>query len=52
MLLVSTGVTANSTEDGTFALWPDTRNNALTVIVSKGGYQPVTTTVKLKRGRP
>ncbi|MFG2305552.1 carboxypeptidase regulatory-like domain-containing protein [Actinacidiphila glaucinigra] len=36
--------------DGTYGLWLDTRNNPLTVIVAKDGYQPTVTTIKLKKG--
>ena len=36
--------------DGTYALWLDTRNNPLTVIVAKDGYQPTVTTVKITKG--
>jgi hypothetical protein len=36
--------------DGTYALWLDTRNNPLTVIVAKDGYQPTVATVKIKKG--
>ncbi|MFC4032612.1 carboxypeptidase regulatory-like domain-containing protein [Streptomyces polygonati] len=36
--------------DGTYALWLDTRNNPLTVIVAKDGYQPTVATVKLTKG--
>ncbi|MFE7211183.1 PEGA domain-containing protein [Streptomyces sp. NPDC001698] len=41
---------ARTGKDGTYALWFDSRLNPVTVIVSKDGYQPVTTTVKLKKG--
>ncbi|MEW2491771.1 carboxypeptidase-like regulatory domain-containing protein, partial [Streptomyces sp. NPDC048411] len=46
----TTSYTLRTARDGTFALWFDTRNNPVTVIVSKDGYQPVTTTAKLKKG--
>lgn len=36
--------------DGTYALWLDTRNNPLTVIVAKDGYQPTVATVKITKG--
>ncbi|MFE7403705.1 carboxypeptidase regulatory-like domain-containing protein, partial [Streptomyces sp. NPDC057557] len=42
--------TLRTAKDGTFGLWFDTRNNPVTVIVAKDGYQPVVTTVKLKKG--
>lgn len=42
--------TLRTGKDGTYALWFDSRLNPVTVIVSKDGYQPVTTTVKLKKG--
>lgn len=46
----STSYTLRTAKDGTYALWFDTRLNPVTVIVSKDGYKPVTTTVKLKKG--
>ncbi|MFI1097919.1 carboxypeptidase regulatory-like domain-containing protein [Streptomyces sp. NPDC020917] len=42
--------TLTTTSDGTYALWLDTRNNPLTVIVAKDGYQPTVATVKIKKG--
>ena len=33
-----------------YGLWLDTRNNPLTVIVAKDGYQPTVATVRLKKG--
>ncbi|MFJ5895780.1 carboxypeptidase regulatory-like domain-containing protein [Streptomyces sp. NPDC093064] len=42
--------TLRTGKDGTYALWFDSRLNPVTVIVSKDGYQPVTTTVKIKKG--
>jgi hypothetical protein len=42
--------TLTTGSDGTYALWLDTRNNPLTVIVAKDGYQPTTTTVKIQKG--
>ncbi|SOF02285.1 Kelch motif-containing protein [Streptomyces sp. OV198] len=36
--------------NGTYALWLDTRNNPLTVIVAKDGYQPTVATVKIQKG--
>ena len=47
---VMASYTVTTAEDGTFALWLDSRNNPLTVIVSKDGYQPTTTRVKVKMG--
>ncbi|MDX3236957.1 carboxypeptidase regulatory-like domain-containing protein [Streptomyces sp. ME03-5709C] len=35
--------------DGSYALWLDTRNNPLTVIAAKDGYQPTVTTAKLTK---
>ncbi|MCN9242239.1 carboxypeptidase regulatory-like domain-containing protein [Streptomyces sp. RY43-2] len=46
----ATSYTLRTAKDGTFALWLDTRNNPLTVIVAKDGYQPTVTTVKIKKG--
>lgn len=42
--------TLTTAADGTYALWLDTRNNPLTVIVAKDGYQPTVTTVKIQKG--
>lgn len=42
--------TLRTAKDGTFGLWFDSRGKPATVIVSKDGYQPVTTTVKIKKG--
>jgi hypothetical protein len=42
--------TLKTAADGTYALWLDTRNNPLTVIVAKDGYQPTVATVKLAKG--
>ncbi|MCN9241028.1 carboxypeptidase regulatory-like domain-containing protein [Streptomyces sp. RY43-2] len=42
--------TLKTGKDGSYALWLDTRNNPLTVIVAKDGYQPTTTTVKIVKG--
>jgi hypothetical protein len=47
---VAASYTVTTAKDGTFALWLDSRNNPLTVIVSKDGYQPITTRVKVKMG--
>ncbi|MGY5031254.1 kelch repeat-containing protein [Streptomyces sp. 900116325] len=35
--------------DGSYALWLDTRNNPLTVIAAKDGFQPTVTTAKLTK---
>ncbi|MFE5995253.1 kelch repeat-containing protein, partial [Streptomyces sp. NPDC056453] len=42
--------TLKTGKDGTYALWLDIRNNPLTVIAAKDGYQPITTTVKIVKG--
>ncbi|MFJ3762981.1 carboxypeptidase regulatory-like domain-containing protein [Streptomyces sp. NPDC090080] len=42
--------TLTTAPDGTYALWLDSRNNPLTVIVAKDGYQPTVTTVKVQKG--
>jgi N-acetylneuraminic acid mutarotase len=42
--------TLTTATDGTYALWLDTRNNPLTVIVAKDGYQPTVATVKITKG--
>lgn len=42
--------TLKTAADGTYALWLDTRNNPLTVIVAKDGYKPTVATVKLTKG--
>ncbi|MEU6345912.1 carboxypeptidase regulatory-like domain-containing protein [Streptomyces sp. NPDC046977] len=42
--------TLTTAADGTYGLWLDVRNNPLTVIVAKDGYQPTVTTIKLKKG--
>ncbi|MER7813341.1 kelch repeat-containing protein [Streptomyces sp900116325] len=42
--------TLTTAADGTYALWLDARNNPLTVIVAKDGYQPTVTTVKIQKG--
>ncbi|MEV5549725.1 carboxypeptidase regulatory-like domain-containing protein [Streptomyces sp. NPDC052309] len=44
------GYTLKTAKDGTFALWLDTRNNPLTVIVAKDGYQPTAAKVKIVKG--
>ncbi|WP_377266958.1 carboxypeptidase regulatory-like domain-containing protein [Peterkaempfera sp. SMS 1(5)a] len=42
--------TLKTGKDGSYALWLDVRNNPLTIIVAKDGYQPTTTTVKIVKG--
>ncbi|GGJ34376.1 hypothetical protein GCM10010121_052090 [Streptomyces brasiliensis] len=42
--------TLTTGSDGTYALWLDTRNSPLTVIVAKDGYQPTVRTVKIQKG--
>jgi hypothetical protein len=42
--------TLKTGSDGSYALWLDQRNNPLTVIVAKDGWQPVTGTVKITKG--
>ncbi|MFJ5220972.1 carboxypeptidase regulatory-like domain-containing protein [Streptomyces sp. NPDC088354] len=42
--------TLTTSADGTYGLWLDVRNNPLTVIVAKDGYQPTVTTIKVKKG--
>ncbi|MCM2424584.1 Kelch repeat-containing protein [Streptomyces sp. RKAG337] len=46
----ATHYTLKTGTDGTYALWLDVRNNPLTLIIAKDGYQPTTTTVKIKKG--
>ncbi len=46
----SSSYTLTTGKDGTYALWLDTRNNPLTLIVAKDGYKPQTETVKLIKG--
>ena len=36
--------------NGNYALWLDYRNNPLTVIAAKDGYQPAVKTVTIKKG--
>jgi hypothetical protein len=38
--------------DGKYALWLDKRNNPLTLIVAKDGWQPQTRKVRVKPGSP
>ncbi|MFF3468390.1 carboxypeptidase regulatory-like domain-containing protein [Streptomyces sp. NPDC002619] len=42
--------TLATAQDGTYGLWLDAKNSPLTVIVSKDGYAPAVTTVKIKKG--
>jgi hypothetical protein len=44
------GYTLTTGADGSYALWLDTRNNPLTLIVAKDGYKPQTATVKIVKG--
>nr|WP_234434140.1 carboxypeptidase regulatory-like domain-containing protein [Streptomyces sp. NRRL F-5126] len=46
----ATHYTLKTGADGTYQLWLDTRNNPLTLIVAKDGYQPKTSRARLKRG--
>jgi hypothetical protein len=46
----ATSYTLKTAKDGKYALWLDVRNNPLTVIVAKDGYQPTVATVKLIQG--
>ncbi|MFI5758490.1 carboxypeptidase regulatory-like domain-containing protein [Streptomyces sp. NPDC051569] len=45
----ATSYTLTTGPDGTYALWLDARNNPLTVIAAKDGYQPTVATVKIKK---
>lgn len=42
--------TLHTDANGGYALWLDFRNNPLTVIAAKDGYQPQVATVKIKKG--
>jgi hypothetical protein len=42
--------TLTTATDGTYAIWLDVKNNPLTEIVAKDGFQPTATTVKLTKG--
>jgi carboxypeptidase family protein/Kelch motif protein len=42
--------TLHTDVNGGYALWLDVRNNPLTVIAAKDGYQPQVATVKIKKG--
>jgi N-acetylneuraminic acid mutarotase len=46
----ATSYTLHTTADGSYALWLDTRNNPLTIIAAKDGFQPKTATVKITKG--
>ncbi|MDX6353557.1 MAG: hypothetical protein QOF98_460, partial [Streptomyces sp.] len=46
----ATHYTLKTGTDGSYGLWLDVRNNPLTLIVAKDGYQPTTTTVKIVKG--
>ncbi|MEW1862582.1 carboxypeptidase regulatory-like domain-containing protein [Streptomyces sp. NPDC088194] len=46
----ATHYTLKTATDGSYALWLDTRNNPLQLIVAKDGYQPTVATVKIKKG--
>jgi len=43
--------TLHTDTTGAYALWLDVRNNPLTVIAAKDGYQPQAVTVKIKKGK-
>ncbi|CAG7656762.1 Kelch motif-containing protein [Actinacidiphila bryophytorum] len=43
----ATHYTLKTAKDGTYALWLDVRNNPLTVIVAKDGFQPTVTTIRI-----
>ncbi|MFJ4922961.1 carboxypeptidase regulatory-like domain-containing protein [Streptomyces sp. NPDC088725] len=43
------GYTLTTGKDGGYTLWLDARNNPLTVIAAKDGYQPAVATVKIKK---
>jgi len=46
----ATHYTLHTDVNGGYALWLDYRNNPLTVIAAKDGYQPQVKTVKIKKG--
>jgi len=46
----ATHYTLHTDATGQYALWLDYRNNPLTVIAAKDGYQPQVATVKIKKG--
>ncbi|MEV7983041.1 carboxypeptidase-like regulatory domain-containing protein [Streptomyces sp. NPDC086519] len=45
----ATSYTLTTDTHGGYALWLDVRNNPLTVIVAKDGFQPTVATVKIKK---
>ncbi|MER7834533.1 carboxypeptidase regulatory-like domain-containing protein [Streptomyces sp. NPDC096040] len=45
----ATSYTLTTDADGGYALWLDVRNNPLTVIVAKDGFQPTVATVTIKK---
>ncbi|WP_239077048.1 carboxypeptidase regulatory-like domain-containing protein [Actinocatenispora rupis] len=47
----ATSYTLKTGKDGSFALWLDVRNNPLTIIIAKDGYQPQVKTVKVVKGQ-
>jgi len=47
----ATHYTLHTDTSGGYALWLDFRNNPLTVIAAKDGYQPQVATVKIKKGQ-
>jgi hypothetical protein len=47
----ATHYTLHTDTNGGYALWLDVRNNPLTVIVAKDGYQPQIATVKISKGK-
>jgi N-acetylneuraminic acid mutarotase len=47
----ATHYTLHTDANGNYALWLDVRNNPLTVIAAKDGYQPQAVTVKLAKGK-
>jgi hypothetical protein len=47
----ATHYTLHTDTNGGYALWLDFRNNPLTVIAAKDGYQPQVVTVKIKKGQ-
>jgi len=47
----ATHYTLHTDSSGGYALWLDVRNNPLTVIAAKDGYQPQAVTVKIQKGQ-
>ena len=47
----ATHYTLHTDANGDYALWLDVRNNPLTVIAAKDGYQPQAVTVKISKGK-